>query len=40
MWLSNPLTCGKVQSDVVAEVCEATFGLGHVVGTVTEDLSI
>lgn len=35
-----PLTCWKVKCDIVAEVCEAAFGLGHVVGTVAEDLSI
>lgn len=35
-----PLTCRKVKCDIVAEVREAAFGLGHVVGTVAEDLSI
>lgn len=35
-----PLTCRKVKGDIVAEVREAAFGLGHVVGTVAEDLSI
>lgn len=36
----KPLTCGKVQCYVVAEIREAALSFGNVVGTVTEDLSV
>lgn len=36
----KPLTCWKVQCYVVAKICEAAFGFGNIVGTMTEDLSI
>lgn len=34
------LTCWKVQCYVVAEICEAAFSFGDIVGAMTEDLSI
>lgn len=36
----KPFTCRKVQSYVVAKICEAAFRFGNIVGTMTEDLRI